>query len=41
MALDLETVSQFARSPSTSSGQTDKYLNLRSSNPVRGEALEP
>src|SRR5262245_453307 len=35
-----ETVSQYARTPSTSSGRTNKYLNLRSSNPVRGQALE-
>jgi hypothetical protein len=39
--LPSEAVSQFAQSPSTSSGQTDKDLNLRSSNTVRGEALEP
>jgi hypothetical protein len=32
-------MSQYARSPSTSSGRTDKYLDLGSSNPVRGETL--
>jgi hypothetical protein len=36
-----ETVSQFARNPSTSSGRTDNYLISRLVNTVRGEALEP
>ncbi|HEX9662583.1 MAG TPA: endonuclease domain-containing protein [Candidatus Binatia bacterium] len=36
-----ETVSQFTRSPSTSSGRTGKYLNFRLGNTVRDEALEP
>ena len=39
--LPSETVSQSDVRPSTGSGRTGKYLNLRSANTVRGEALEP